>query len=122
MECDAMIVDDSPFMRKLLKTILEANGCKVVAEAVDGDEAIIEYSQKRPSIIFMDLVMPNISGVEATKRILSVEKNAKIVMCSTMGHQDLVDIALNSGAMAVLMKPYRVNQVKDIVQRLYSNN
>ena len=113
-----MIVDDSPFMRNMLRTMLEANGCKVVAEANDGDEAIIEYSKKRPLIIFMDILMPNKSGIDATKQILSIDKNAKVVMCSSLGHLDLIKAALETGARDVVMKPYNINQLQEVLRRI----
>lgn len=113
-----MIVDDSPFMRNMLRTMLEANGCKVVAEATDGDEAIIKYSEEYPLIVFMDIIMPHKSGIEATKQILSVNKNAKVVMCSSLGHEDLINAALETGAIDVVFKPYNNNQIQEVLERI----
>jgi two-component system chemotaxis response regulator CheY len=113
-----MIVDDSPFMRTMLRTVLEANGCEVVAEAADGDEAIIEYSEKLPLLIFMDILMPKKSGIEATRHILSMDKNAKVVMCSSLGHEDLIKAALDTGARDVVFKPYKADQIKEVLRRI----
>ena len=113
-----MIVDDSPFMMNMLRTMLEANGCKIVAEAIDGDEAVIKYSEKHPLIVFMDILMPNTSGIDATKQILSIDKNAKVVMCSSLGHEDLIKAALESGARDVLFKPYKINQLQEVLRRI----
>jgi len=113
-----MIVDDSLFMRKMLRTIVESSGYIVVAEAADGDEAIAVFAEKRPMIIFMDILMPTISGSDATKKILSMDKNAKVVMCSSLGHQELIKAALDSGARDVVFKPYKIHQLQEVLQRV----
>lgn len=111
-----LIVDDSPFMRKMLRTMLEANGCDVVAEATDGDEAIAEFARTRPDMVFMDIIMPNKSGIEATKGILSIDEQARVIMCSSIGHEDLIKAAMESGAKAVVFKPYKVSQIQEVMQ------
>jgi two-component system chemotaxis response regulator CheY len=113
-----MIVDDSIFMRNMLRQMLEANGCKVVAEAIDGNEAIIKYSEKRPLMVFMDILMPNKSGIDATIEILTINRNAKVVMCSSLGHEDLIKAALDSGARDVVFKPYKITQIQEVLQRI----
>lgn len=113
-----MIVDDSAFMRNILRTMLEANGCTVVAEETDGREAVVTYAKLRPDMVFMDIIMPNKSGIDATKEILSFDKNAKVVMCSSLGHEDLIKAALDTGARDVVFKPYKVNQLQEVLQRI----
>jgi two-component system chemotaxis response regulator CheY len=117
-DCTVLIVDDSPFMRNMLRTMLEKLGFNVVAEAADGDEAIIEYSKKHPLIIFMDILMPRKSGIDATKEILSSNKNAKVVMCSSLGHVALIEAALESGARDVIFKPYKIDQLQEVLRKI----
>jgi len=113
-----MIVDDSVFMRDMLGTMLGLKGFKVVAEAADGDEAVVKYLELRPQITFMDILMPNKSGIDATNEIISIDRNAKVVMCSSLGHEDLIKAALESGARDVLFKPYKDLQLQEVLQRV----
>jgi len=113
-----MIVDDSPFMRKMLRSLLELHGFRVVAEAENGMEAVGFYSEFRPYVTFMDIMMPVKSGVDATSEILSINPKAKIVLCSSLGHEDTIKSALDSGARDVVFKPYTVEQLKQVFKRL----
>lgn len=120
MECTVMVVDDSLFMRNILRTILVACGCEVVAEANDGEEAVEKYFTLRPMITFMDILMPIKSGIDATKLILTLDKNAKVVMCSSLGFADLINSAREAGAVDVIFKPYEVEDIKEIIKLLMS--
>jgi two-component system, chemotaxis family, chemotaxis protein CheY len=113
-----MIVDDSLFMRDMLHTMLEVNGYTVLAEVSNGEEAIARYQDLRPMVTFMDVLMPRISGVDATKQILAIDKTAKVVMCSSLGHEDLIKAALESGARDVLFKPYKNDQLQEVMRRI----
>ena len=117
-DVSVMIVDDSFFMRKILSKMLEMIGCTVIAQAEDGVEAVAKYLELRPQVVFMDLVMPNKDGIEATREIVSLDKRAKVVMCSTLGHQDLIKAALDSGARDVVFKPYEVDNIKQVLDKL----
>src|ERR1035437_3224484 len=116
--CTVMIVDDSLFMRNMLHSMLELNGYVVLAEAHSGEDAVAKYFELRPMITIMDVLMPSISGIDATKQILSIDKNAKIVMCSSLGHEDLIKAALDSGAREVLFKPYKNDQIQEVMHRI----
>jgi two-component system, chemotaxis family, chemotaxis protein CheY len=117
-EISVMIVDDSLFMRNMLRTMLETSGYTVIAEAVDGIEALAKYQELRPRLTFMDITMPLKSGIEATKEILALDKNAKVVMCSSIGHEDLIRAALETGARDVVFKPYKNEQLHEVLQRI----
>ena len=113
-----MIVDDSPFMRQMLRKMLEMSGYEVVAEAENGVEAVSMYSKLCPDITFMDMLMPVKSGIDATKEILLLDKSAKIVMCSSLGTEELIKAALESGARDVALKPYKVQELSEVLQRV----
>jgi two-component system chemotaxis response regulator CheY len=117
-EPTVMIVDDLPFMRNILHTMLEVNGYIVVAEAENGFEAITRYRDLKPKIIFMDVIMPIKSGIDATKEILSIDNEAIIVICSSLGDDELVKTAIESGARDVIVKPYKIDRLIDVLQRL----
>jgi two-component system chemotaxis response regulator CheY len=115
-DCIVLIVDDSPFMINMLHTMLDVSGCIVIAEANDAEDAVAKYLKYRPTITFMDVLLPHKSGIDATKQILSIDENAKVVMCSSLGHEDLVNAALESGAREIMSKPYKVNRLQEVIQ------
>lgn len=82
-----IIVDDAAFMRLNLKQIMEGLGHEVIAEAENGKEAIEKYKNKKPDIIFMDITMPEMDGIEAVEKIKEIDPEAKIIMCSAMGRR-----------------------------------
>jgi two-component system chemotaxis response regulator CheY len=113
-----MIVDDELFFRKLLGSILRENGYSVVAEAVDGVEAVEKYSLHRPELTILDIYMPQKNGFDATKDILSMNPKAKVLICSGMGYDDDVKAALALGVRDVILKPFIPPEVIEIVSRV----
>ena len=80
-----MLVDDSKFMRNLLKNILEGNGYIVIAEADNGEDAVKLYKSHLPLIVLLDITLPNMNGVATLKEIKKINPDAHVVMCSAMG-------------------------------------
>lgn len=113
-----MIVDDDPLIRCLTRKIVEHSGYTVVAEANDGMEAIARYSEHRPHITLMDICMPNKNGIDATRDIVSFDRNAKVVMCSAVGHGGLEEMALEVGATDVIFKPFKVTHLRNVLHRV----
>ncbi|WP_214044536.1 response regulator [Methanomethylovorans sp.] len=113
-----MIVDDAAFMRMVIKDILIKNGHEVVAEAVDGLDAVNKYPQVKPELVFMDIVMPNMEGIDALKNIMASNPDAKIVMCSSIGQQSVVTEALKLGAKDFIVKPFDAQKVLEVVKKV----
>lgn len=113
-----LVVDDVAFVRKTLSEILTGAGFQVVGEASDGADAITLYTKLRPDVVTMDVVMPNMSGIDATRKILKLDKEAKIVIISAMGQENLVMEAINAGARDYVMKPFKAQDVIKTVERL----
>lgn len=113
-----MIVDDAAFMRMVIKDILTKNGHEVVAEAVDGLDAIEKFSQVNPELVFLDIVMPNMEGIECLKKIMEIDSNAKVVMCSSIGQQSVVSDAIKSGARDFIVKPFDAAKVLEVVSKV----
>lgn len=101
-----LIVDDVAFVRRTLTQILTEGHYQVVGEAEDGLQAVELYAQLQPDLVTMDVVMPKLSGIEATRRIIKMDKEAKVVIISAMGQENLIMEAINAGAKDYVLKPF----------------
>ena len=108
-----MVVDDDASMRMGCKQMLVENGFDV-AEAASGYEAISVY------MVFMDIVMPDMDGLAALKEIKKMDPNAKVAMAIVKGQQALVMVALKTGAVDFVIKPFDQKQVLGTIKRALS--
>ena len=106
-----LIVDDAMFMRAAVKRILGEAGFEIAGEAENGEEAIGKYDELKPDVVIMDITMPIMDGISATKTILLSDPLAKIIMCTALGQQNLVIEALQAGAKDYIIKPFQPNRV-----------
>ena len=113
-----LLVDDAVFMRMMLKDILVKNGYDVVGEADNGVKAIEKYKELKPSLVIMDITMPELDGINATKGIKAVDSNALIIMCSAMGQQAMVIESIQAGARDFIVKPFAADRVLEAVQKV----
>ncbi|RCW66995.1 response regulator [Saliterribacillus persicus] len=113
-----LIVDDAAFMRMQLRSIFTKLGHVVIGEAENGLQATELFSELKPDIISMDITMPEMNGVEATKKIKEMDASATIVMCSAMGQQQMVVEAIKAGAKDFIVKPFTEDRVKETVDKL----
>jgi two-component system chemotaxis response regulator CheY len=100
-----LVVDDSAAMRMLITASLQDSEFDVVAAAKDGQEALQFFKDTAPDLVLLDIVMPGMSGVETLEKIMAVDKNAVVIMASSMGTDDAVQGALKAGAKNFLQKP-----------------
>jgi two-component system chemotaxis response regulator CheY len=112
-----LIVDDMIFVRKALAEILTQAHYQIVGEASDGTEAVEMYKKLMPNLVTMDIVMPQMSGIDATKHILKMEKNARIIIISAMGQENLVMEAIAVGARDYILKPFSAEEVLKTAER-----
>ena len=114
-----LIVDDALFMRSMIRDILTNTGrCKVVGEAANGREAVEKYRQLMPGLVTMDIVMPELDGIEATREILRGDPDATIIMCSALGQEALVIESIAAGARDFIVKPFTPEKVIRVVEGL----
>ena len=112
-----LIVDDAAFMREMLRDMLGEAGYEIVAEAVDGDQAVAAFREHSPDLVTLDIVMPRKSGLEAPREIVALDGNAKVVMCSALGQEALVMEALESGATDFIVKPFKPDQALGVIEK-----
>jgi len=113
-----LIVDDAIFMRRMLSDILKEAGHTVVGEATNGRESVELYDKLKPDIVTMDIIMPEMGGIEAVKEIVKNDGLAKIIMVSAMGQQQLVVEAIQAGAKDFVVKPFESSRVLAAIERV----
>jgi two-component system chemotaxis response regulator CheY len=113
-----LIVDDTLFMRTLLKNILFSGGHDIVGEAADGDEAVAKYKDLKPDLVTMDVVMPKVNGIEALKQIRAMDPSARVVMCTAVGQEQMVKLAIKTGARGYIVKPFQAPKVLEEIKNV----
>jgi len=106
-----MIADDSDAIRLVLKDILEIGKHSVVAEAVNGEEAVDLYFKTKPDLLLLDLAMPKKDGLRVLMEILEKDSKAKIVLITASDDQKIINQCLQIGASSYISKPFDVNDV-----------
>lgn len=115
-EITVMIADDSMFARKKLINYIQTLGVKAVYEAGDGEEAVNKYKELKPDVVFMDIIMPKKTGIEAVGEIVAFNPSAKVVMASSVGTQNHLKDAIAAGAFDFLQKPIANDQILKILE------
>lgn len=113
-----LVADDAAFMRQMIREIIEPEGFEVVGEATDGLEVVETYKKLHPDLVMMDIVMPKCSGIDAVKQIIAADKSARVVMCSALGQESLVQEALQAGARDFIVKPFKPDAVVATLRRV----
>lgn len=113
-----LVCDDSILARKQLKNFLTSLGCNNILEAVNGSTAVETYKSHKPDLVFLDIVMPEKNGIEATKEIIEFDKSAYIVMASSVGTQTNLKEALRLGAKDFIQKPLNKEQIQKVINVL----
>lgn len=113
-----MLCDDASFMRMTLLKIVEPAGHKVIGQAENGAEAIKLYKELKPEIVLMDITMPEVDGIEATKKIKEYDPDAKVIMVSAMGQMVKVCEAIDAGAKDFVVKPFDPDKILQCIDKI----
>src|SRR6056297_1525238 len=119
MANDVLIVDDSEFMRNLLREILEEE-CEIVGEAENGVEAVETYKEEDPDLVMMDIVMPIRNGIEATDEIKQYDADSHVIMCTSIGQEAKMKKAVKAGADGYITKPFQKPSVMEAINDVIS--
>ena len=112
-----LICDDSILARKQIKDVIASIGSPTIFEASDGEGAIEVYKKHKPDLVFLDIVMPKKDGNIAIDEIMAYDKDAVIVIVSSVGTQSQLKSALESGATDFIQKPINKIQIIDAVNK-----
>ena len=113
-----LVVDDAAFMRMTIQQILESNNHTMVAEAENGVQAIEKFMETKPDVVILDISMPEMNGIETLKRLKILEPEAKIIICSAIGYQDLLAQAIECGAAEFILKPFEKEQLVKAIEKV----
>ncbi|MBL3540281.1 response regulator [Aminivibrio sp.] len=113
-----LICDDSAMIRKTLRFILEEWGVRNIFEARNGSEAVDIYRERHPDLVFMDIVMPEKSGLDALVEIREEDPSARVVMASTTGTKKNLMTAIDAGAFDFIQKPFEKDIIHTILRRI----
>lgn len=113
-----LIVDDSKYMRYVIRSIVIEEGHEVVGEASDGQMGIEYYDALRPDVVFMDVTMPILSGFESLKGIRALDSKSIVIMCSAMGQQWMIRDSILEGAFDYITKPFKKDKIVYVLRRL----
>jgi len=112
-----LVVDDAQFMRMMMKNILSGAGYDIVGEGENGVQAIEKYKDLKPDLVVMDMIMPEMGGIDAVREIVKLDPGARVLMCSAMGQQALVVEAIQVGARDFIVKPFQPAGVLEAVAK-----
>ena len=122
MGLTALLVDDHTMLRQGLRRGLEAEGIVVVGEAADGEAGVRLAIELRPDVVVMDVSMPNVDGVEATRRIMQIDARQRVIMLTMHMDRTVVDQALRAGAVGYLTKDCSIQEVVEAIKMATSGD
>ncbi len=108
-----MVVEDSGITAKKLTVMLERLGHEVVCVANSGLQAIEMFQEHRPDMVTMDITMPDMDGIEATRKILDISPQALIIMVTSHGQEQMVMDAIDAGAKGYVLKPVKQEKLAE---------
>ncbi|MBO8129221.1 MAG: response regulator [Peptococcaceae bacterium] len=118
MAAKILVVDDAAFMRMTIKNTVTKAGYEVVDEAENGAVAIKKYEEHKPDVVTMDITMPELDGIGAVKAIIAKDPDAKIVMVTAMGQQQMVMEAIQAGAKDFIVKPFEQERILQAIKKV----
>ncbi len=116
MSIKILVVDDAIFMRGLIRDIFARGPFVIAGEAENGAEAVRLYTELKPDLTTMDIVMPQMDGISALKEIMRLDPGANVIMCSALGQEALIAEAIEAGARDFIVKPFQPARVLRVVQ------
>lgn len=112
-----LLIDDESIVRRLMRTMLMDLECDVSQEASNGEDGIALFTEKRPDLVFVDINMPGMGGLEVLKAVLEIDRRAFVVVVSADSTANNVRGAIMGGAQGFVVKPFTASKFKDILTK-----
>lgn len=117
-----LLADDEDHIRRLVKVVIQSMNCKVVAEARNGEEAVALYKVHNPHITFLDINMPQMSGIDALSEIMKINPNAMVIMLTSLTDVDTVQKCISLGAASYIRKDVPIDEMKLMIRDAWDDN
>ncbi len=112
-----LVVDDTAFMRSVIREILSSEGFEV-AEAENGKTALEIYKNVKPDVVTLDIVMPEMDGIEVLKKLKEIDPDVRVIMCTALGEEQILKKAIKMGAKGYVIKPFHPDKVVEEVKKV----
>lgn len=122
MKIRYVVIDDAAFLRELIKNIMSSRDAICVGEADDGVAGVELVQDTLPDLAFVDMVMPRMNGIETARSLKEIHPEIKIIGCSTMDSEKLIEDAMNAGFDKYLMKPFSKEELIQTVMSVLPKN
>ncbi|MFQ5906132.1 MAG: response regulator [bacterium] len=120
MKIRVLIVDESPFIRKLMGDIFRRAGYEVCGETATVSNAVDLYRELRPNLVTLGMVMTDMNGLDGIRALIKADEEAKIILVSSLGRDDLINASLRLGAKEFVVKPFRPSRILEAAKRVLS--
>lgn len=120
MPRQVLICDDAMFMRSVIASVLTGAGYAIAGEAGSGADAVAQFKALAPDLVTMDLIMPEMGGIDAVRAIHGLDPQARIIVCSAMGQEPLVKQAIEAGAAGFVVKPFTPETLLAAVEKAFA--
>ena len=113
-----LIVDDTTFMREMLKSALDPEDYQIIGEALNGEQAVEQFKEKSPDLVILDINMPKMNGIDTLSAIMEINPKANVIMCSDQKYDNMIMMALKKGAKDFIIKPFTASDVIKAVKKV----
>jgi two-component system chemotaxis response regulator CheY len=113
-----LVVDDALLMRKMIRDVATQAGWEVAGEAANGAEAVALYERLRPDLVTMDVVMPEMGGLDALRAIRAVDPDAQVVMVTALDQKQTLLESIRDGAIDFIVKPFDRGRIASLLEKV----
>lgn len=117
-----LVVDDAKVIRMVIRRLLTQHGYLIAGEAGNGREAFEKYKELRPDAVTMDIIMPEVDGIQGLKDILAFDKQAKVIMISAIDQRDSLTDAIRNGASDYVVKPFEDDRMISTLKNIFDKD
>jgi len=113
-----LIADDSIIILRKLSQLFEALGHTVIDTARTGSHVVEKYDREKIDLVSMDITMPDMDGIEATRKILEKDPSARVLVITSHGQEQMIVEAIGAGAMGYILKPFNQEKIAAMIEKI----